>query len=163
MGKEGDQIFLPPSRRNNAPRVSPDWPTFVVETGDRKLRSAAAWWLNQSEGLVRMVLLVSINTNVVDFELWMLAPPNTPRPLPGGYIDALRNYPALLPPTARQLANNQQPYSQCEVEVSANSVPYGPMVLPFEALYDISPLPGSGEIDVVLSIPEFQDFVFVLF
>lgn len=107
-----------------------------------------------------MVLLISIKKTKVEFELWQLAPPNSPRPLTRRYIDSLRQRP--LPPLVQQGAGTQQMYSHHEVEVTSSGVAgaprvhNAPMVLPFQALYN---RPGLAEGDLVLRDQDFKDIV----
>jgi hypothetical protein len=89
-GKQADQCFIPPGRCAS-PGQPVGWPTFVIETGVSeslpRLREDAKWWFNNSGGEVRMVLVISIKQTKVEFELWQLAPPNSPHPLTRAYIN----------------------------------------------------------------------------
>ncbi|KAI3201015.1 hypothetical protein DTO027I6_6118 [Penicillium roqueforti] len=64
-GKQADQGFLPPSRRRPAPGLPPGWPTLAIETGLSeslpRLRQDALWWLSNSSGQVRNVMVISIS------------------------------------------------------------------------------------------------------
>lgn len=163
-GKQADQCFTPPGRCAS-PGVPVGWPTFVIETGVSeslpRLREDARWWFNNSNGEVRMVLIISIKKAKVEFELWQLAPPNSPRPLTGAYVNSLRQ--RRLPPLVQQAAGTQQTYSHYEVDVISSGVAgaprihNAPMVLPFEALYNRPPGPAEG--DLVLSEQDFKDIV----
>ncbi|KAJ5123223.1 hypothetical protein N7448_009320 [Penicillium atrosanguineum] len=163
-GKQADQCFIPPCRRAS-PGQPVGWPTFVIETGVSeslpRLREDAQWWFNNSGGEVRMVLVISIKQTKVEFELWQLAPPNSPHPLTRVYIDSLRR--RHLPPLIQQATGIQQMYSHHEVDVTSSGVAgaprvdNAPMVLPFEALYNRPPRVTEG--DLVLSDQDFKDFV----
>ncbi|KAJ5682071.1 uncharacterized protein N7477_002011 [Penicillium maclennaniae] len=163
-GKQADQYFTPPCR-SASPGQPIGWPTFVIETGVSeslpRLREDAKWWFNNSGGEVRIVLVIGIRRTKVEFELWELAPPNSPRPLTRGYIDSLRQ--RYLPPLVQQTAGSQQMYSHHKVEVTSSGVvgaprvDNAPMVLPFEALYNRPP--GVMEGDLVLGDQNFKDFV----
>ncbi|KAJ5804463.1 uncharacterized protein N7518_000766 [Penicillium psychrosexuale] len=78
VGKQGDHAFLPPIRCPNG-LPSGSWPTFVIETGVSeslpRLREDAKRWFIISQGLVRIVILISIKATEVTFEKWQLAPP----------------------------------------------------------------------------------------
>lgn len=60
--KEPDGSWIPV---NPPPRRGKTWPTIILEVGvsesKKKLRNDAAWWLANSEGLVNVVITVSIN------------------------------------------------------------------------------------------------------
>lgn len=163
-GKQGDQAFLPPSRRPSPQRPA-GWPTFVIETGVSeslpRVREDAKWWLAASSGDVRIVLVISIKRTSVSFEKWQLAPSNAPRPLTRRYIDTLRLQSPHIPPLSQQPATIQQAYSIHEVEVTSTRVDGAPMILPFLALYDRPP--GPGEVDVVLGPQDFRDITNILF
>ncbi|KAL4780853.1 hypothetical protein BJX76DRAFT_364024 [Aspergillus varians] len=163
-GKQGDQAFVPPSRCPS-PQRAVDWPTVVIETGVSescpRLREDARWWLANSSGDVRIVLIISIKRNKVYFEKWQLAPPNAPRPLTRRYLDTLRQKSPQMPPLFQQPAATQQAYSAHEVEVTSNGTVGAPMILPFATLYDRPP--GPGESDIVLGSQDFQDITNILF
>jgi hypothetical protein len=58
--KEGDSAWRPHSSRPN----ETDWPTIVIESGVseslRRLRFDASWWLTESGGDVKIVIIISI-------------------------------------------------------------------------------------------------------
>jgi hypothetical protein len=58
--KEGDSAYRPHSFRPN----ETDWPTIVIESGVseslRRLRFDASWWLTESGGDVKIVIIISI-------------------------------------------------------------------------------------------------------
>ncbi|KAJ5784124.1 uncharacterized protein N7518_009801 [Penicillium psychrosexuale] len=60
--KEADGSWVP---TQPIPGRSTTWPTVVVEVGVsesyRKLRADAEWWLTNSKGDVKLVIIVSIN------------------------------------------------------------------------------------------------------
>ncbi|OQE13623.1 hypothetical protein PENFLA_c045G02029 [Penicillium flavigenum] len=166
-GKQADQGFLPPSRRPSAPGLPPGWPTLTIETGLSKslsqLRQDAIWWLSNSSGEVRIVLVISISKRKdrVFIEVWQLAPPNSPRPLTRAYIQTLCQQSPNVPPLVQQPAVLQQAYCAHEVEISANGVTGAPLTLPFVAVYDRSPAQGEG--DIVLTGQDFLDVTSDLF
>ncbi|KAJ5818347.1 hypothetical protein N7474_003938 [Penicillium riverlandense] len=76
-GKQPDQQLIPTSQIPPRPlRVSPVSPTLVIETGVSeslaKLRWDAGWWLTNTNGGVKIALVVSINRNLrkVQLEKW---------------------------------------------------------------------------------------------
>src|SRR5262249_33369750 len=74
--REGDSSFKPLSFRPN----EADWPTIVFEAGLseslRRLRVDAKWWLTQSEGDVKTVIIISVKPaqSLLHIEKWELAP-----------------------------------------------------------------------------------------
>ncbi|KAJ5554915.1 hypothetical protein N7461_003385 [Penicillium sp. DV-2018c] len=164
VGKQGDQAFLPPARCPNG-LPSGSWPTFVIEAGVSesisRLREDARRWFIISEGLVRIVIIVSIKSSQVTFERWQLAPSNAPRPLTQAYLSPLRAQTPNIPPLTIQSIAIQQPYSVQEVYVEPNRVIGAPLVIPFVAIYDR--LPGPGEHDILLNAQDFLEITEKLF
>ncbi|KAJ5948562.1 hypothetical protein N7454_001869 [Penicillium verhagenii] len=158
-GKQADQAFIPP-RRLPVPGQRHGWPTLVIETGVSeslpRLREDARWWLENSGGEVKLH-----QADKVEFELWRLAPPNSPRPLTRAFIDDLRrrNVNAFAP----QAVGMQQMYCHHEADVFLGSitgspiVKNAPMMLPFEGLYDRPPGPLEG--DLMLTDKDFVKIV----
>ena len=78
--KQADHAFKPPHRSRED-----DWPTLVVEVGLteslNRLRGDANWWLRNSGGAVKIVLIISIKraTRELSLEKWMMAPPGPNR------------------------------------------------------------------------------------
>jgi hypothetical protein len=74
--KEPDSCWRPPAARPN----ELDWPTLVFEIGVsetlRKLRNDAQWWLANSQGRVKIVLLFKINraARTIHIEKWECRP-----------------------------------------------------------------------------------------
>ena len=74
--KEADSCWRPVATRPNPL----DWPTLVFEVGMsetlRKLRNDAQWWLANSQGRVKIVLLFKINqvTKTIHIEKWECRP-----------------------------------------------------------------------------------------
>ncbi|KAJ5392784.1 hypothetical protein N7465_011758 [Penicillium sp. CMV-2018d] len=145
-GREGDQAFVPPSRCSNGIR-NVGRPTLVVETGVSeslpRLRQDAKKWFVDSDGEVRIVILITSRAKRIMFEKWQLAPPNSP-------------------------ASPQQAYCAQEVEVHQSKVdgePHvvtgAPLVLPFVTVYDR--LPNTGESDIVLQKRDFERMTNLLF
>ncbi|KAF9889073.1 hypothetical protein FE257_008050 [Aspergillus nanangensis] len=126
-----------------------------------KLRSDARFWLNNSHGQTRFVILISAKKGRVKFEKWMLMPPNAPNPAPWAYVATLRSRPIHNPPLVNQLPGAQQLYSAQEVVVTSNAITGSPMILPFLALYDRAP--GPTERDITITAPDFRAFVQTIF
>lgn len=157
-GKQGDQIFLPAPRQPAGGQVV-DWPTLVLEIGvsesKPKLEEDTKWWFNNSNGRVRIVLLVLVRKQKVIFEKWQLVPPDAPANATRLYIASLRQQSLHMPPLGMQAAANQRYYSAQEVTVDGNGVTGAPMFLPFRALFDRDPRPG--ETDVAITAQDFQE------
>jgi hypothetical protein len=155
-GKEADESFHPPPRFPVPGQQSEPWPTLVIETGVSeslaKLREDAKWWFNNSNGDVRIVLILSIKkrTRTVLLEKWQLAPP-----VPQGgmmthqMINTLhQRHPQPMPPLAPQPAAQRMPYSLQEITITPTSAS-GSLILPFEALFCRAPL--GNEADIILN------------
>ncbi|KAJ5185740.1 hypothetical protein N7491_006392 [Penicillium cf. griseofulvum] len=166
-GKEADQGFLPPSRLPPTTGSPPGWPTLTIETGLSEslsqLRQDARWWLSNSLGEVRIVLVISISKQKdrVFIEMWQLAPPNSPRPLTRAYVQTLCQRNPNVPPLIQQPASSQTAYCAHELTITANGVTGAPLTLPFAALYDRPPAQGEG--DIVLTAQDFLDITSVVF
>jgi hypothetical protein len=163
-GKEGDEGLIPPGRMINQQGIY-GWPTLVVETGVweslGRLRADADWWFTHSEGDVRFVLLTAKKPTMIYFELWQLAPSNSPRPLTRQYIQTLRSQNVNMPPLSRQPAQIQKSYCSQEVTVTPNSVVGAPLVLPFEALFSRAPI--FPERDISIPAARFVEFTTNMF
>ena len=81
--KEGDSAYRPHSFRPN----ETDWPTIVIESGIseslRRLRFDASWWLTESGGDVKIVIIISIQRakSRLQIEKWEQAPSRRLLPL----------------------------------------------------------------------------------
>jgi hypothetical protein len=126
-----------------------------------KLRSSAKFWLNNSNGQTRFVILISASRARVTFEKWMLMPPNAPNPAPPAHVAALRSRPIHTPPLENQPAASKQVYSAQEVVVTPTGMTGAPMILPFQALYDRAP--GPNESDITITAQDFRAFVQTIF
>ncbi|CAG8892280.1 unnamed protein product [Penicillium egyptiacum] len=160
-GKQGDDVFVPPSRC----LLTVGWPTLVIETGFSeslpRLRQDAFKWFADSNGEVRFVILVKVRSQTFFYEKWYLAPPNAPRPFTRAYTDMPCSQVPNTPPLITQPVPVQQPYCASEVRVTLsavagqpNLVVGAPMVFPFVALYDR--LPAPGENDIFLQQTDFE-------
>ena len=73
--KEGDSCYKPSSRKKEA-----NWPTIVIESGLseslQRLRYDARWWLENSDGKVKIVviILIKLADKRLQVEKWELAP-----------------------------------------------------------------------------------------
>ena len=143
--KEADSCWRPIATRPNPM----DWPTLVFEVGVsetlRKLRNDAQWWLANSQGRVRIVLLFKINrvARTIHIEKWEC------RPVTPTY--ALRSN---RPPT-------QVPAQIQTVDIDANGVVTGsppattpPLVLHFQNILLRQPVPP--EQDMIYTAQDLQ-------
>ncbi|OCK74076.1 hypothetical protein K432DRAFT_447495 [Lepidopterella palustris CBS 459.81] len=79
--KEGDSAYKPNSRDKRT-----DWPTIVFESGLSKgltrLRHDARWWLTNSGGDVKIVIIISVTPaeKILQVEKWCLSPATGNRP-----------------------------------------------------------------------------------
>jgi hypothetical protein len=118
--KEGDSAYKPQSFRPN----DPDWPTIVIESGVseslRRLRFDAGWWLTESRGDVKIVIIISIQRakSRLQIEKWEHAPSRRLLPLRTP-PNNLNNNPNNL---IRQLPTKVQ-----EITIVSNNVAGGPL------------------------------------
>lgn len=74
--KEADTAYKPSTYRPN----TADWPTLILEAGVsqslRQLRNSAKWWLSNSRGEVKIVLIFSIHegSRTIQIEKWEARP-----------------------------------------------------------------------------------------
>jgi len=158
--KEDDTAYKPLTRGHRT-----DWPTIVFESGLSgslpHLRQDAHWWLSNSGGDVKIVILISIRLpqKMLLVEKWCLAPdPGSTRAHPN---------PNLLVPTKiQELTVTQNPNpQQGTIQPNAITVQPGtvatydvvgpPLVFEFQNLLLRNPVPP--EADVVLTEVELAD------
>ena len=83
--KEGDSSYKPSSREKET-----DWPSIIFEAGYSEsiqhLRSSARWWLENSQGEVKIAVIISIHPadKRLHIEKWGLASPDQGRPATRG-------------------------------------------------------------------------------
>jgi hypothetical protein len=137
--KQADEAYGP---AQPIPGRNPKWPTVVVEVGVsesyRKLRADAAWWLTNSRGDVKLVIIVSISrkTPNIKFETIALDPTvNSLRLQRPRYVPKIRQTI-----TASRDANN--PNSQITIR------PAVPLTIGFEELFCRQPVPPEHDIEV---------------
>jgi hypothetical protein len=140
--KQADSSYKP---RYLRPK-STDWPTIVLESGIseslRRLRIDAEWWLSNSGGDVKIVLIfsVKVSTKAMRIEHWEMAPAPATRPV-------TRATPAgTLVPTCVQ-----------QVNIDPTGVHGGPITLAFEKIFLRLPNPPV-EHDITFTIQDLQIF-----
>ena len=130
--KEADSAYRPLTAR---PRKT-DWPTIVFESGYseslRHLRCVARWWLTESRGNVRIVIIISIQPaqSTLRIEKWELAPLIGRRPSTRAF------------PNAHNILRPLVPTATTEITIASNT-PIGtplpvigaPLVLEFDKLF----------------------------
>lgn len=132
---------------------------LVIETGVTeslpKLEEDVQWWFQNSNGDVRIVLVLSINKSqrTALLQKWQLAPVNTPQPMTRAVLNRLRRQvPPPMPPLLQQMPRSQQPYIHQEIQMTQTTMTGGPLVLPFEALFCRPP--QGTETDITLNQQE---------
>jgi len=155
--KQPDQCFSPGPRQPTGGQLS--WPTLVIETGVTeslpKLEEDVQWWFQNSNGDVRIVLVLSINKSqrTALLQKWQLAPVNTPQPMTRAVLNRLRRQvPPPMPPLLQQMPRSQQPYIHQEIQMTQTTMTGGSLVLPFEALFCRPP--QGTETDITLNQQE---------
>jgi hypothetical protein len=137
-GKQPDGCLFPKSRMQ---RDREAWPTLVIEAGVTasllRLREEARWWLRNSQGEVRMVLVLGIHRQrrTLCIEKWE------------------QKERSRAPIQQQQLPHQPeaslQAYAAQTIEISSESVSGAPLVLPFEELLE---RPRQGrEADIILA------------
>lgn len=130
-GKQPDQQLVPTSRLPppGQPQVAPVAPTLVIETGIseslQRLRWDADWWLTNTNGGVKVVLVVSINlgqTRTVQLEKWELV----------GHATGTRQSIA--------------PQAVQTIHITQNNANGAPLVLGFEDLMSRPPIPPEHDV-----------------
>jgi hypothetical protein len=133
-GKQPNGCVLPLSRLQ---RGREQWPTMVIESGVvaslPRLREDARWWLRNSQGQVRIALVIGIHrqSRKLVFEKWE------------------QQKPALTHQLPRQPEASPQAHAAQTIEISPEPAYEAPLVLPFEELLD-RPRQGK-ETDIVLT------------
>ncbi|KAG0136654.1 hypothetical protein HOY82DRAFT_549483 [Tuber indicum] len=141
--KEADGGFKPPLAR---PREN-DWPTIVLESGvsesPQRLKVGARWWLANSRGDVKIVLLffVSKAARTIRTEQWELESSENSR------IARAYPGPAATRPTIKGLA-----------KIDAHSVTGGALELGFEKVFLRAPDLDRGEGDFTFTIQDLRDY-----
>lgn len=135
--KEADQSF---SLRQPVPGRDKKWPIITVEVGAsdayRKLKADAEWWLMNSRGDVKLVIIVSVNrkTPKIKFETVTLTPATLRLQRP-------RNVP-----TIRQSITTSRDPERPDATITVS--PPVPLTIQFEELFCRQPVPPEHNIDL---------------
>jgi len=153
--KEGDAAFKPlPSREKET-----DWPTIVFESGVseslKRLRHDARWWLEKSDGNVKIVIIISIRERQksLHLEKWRLAPALGNRPA----TRARPNPKSETPTKIQEITIVQTPAAAQPGTIPTYNVTGAPVILEFDKLLLRPPVPPN-ETDVVFSVADLESW-----
>jgi hypothetical protein len=147
--KEGDTCYVPYTRR-------PSWPTLVLEVGVSeslpRLRNDASWWLSNSDGEVKVVLLIEVDKDHerLNIETWeLIFPPDlepTIRhdPSTPAQVPALTHLVSIGPPN--------------DVDTGAPSISGAPLKLDFEKIFLRAPTPPAEKAHIELSPEDLSEW-----
>ena len=145
--KQADGALQPSTRRPN------EFPSFVIEAGYseslRQLRFDAHWWLKNSKGQTKFVLMIQISKkpNKLVLECWTIEKnPST--------HDA-RNRPALVTKAEQAFEINAAGDVQ-----STTTPPTVNLTIPYFAIFDA---PHEGMEDIVFDFPQLTDIALRIF
>jgi hypothetical protein len=123
--KEADSAYRPYSFRPN----KTDWPTIVFEAGLSeslsRLRSDARWWLMESGGDVKTVIIISVKRaqSMIRIEKWELAPRTGRRLTLRSATNPLNHLPTQIPTKIH------------EITIVQNTVTGAPLILEFQKIF----------------------------
>lgn len=139
--KKPDKSFLPeklPSSRSDR------WPSFVMEAGlstaSAKLQADAKWWIAESEGDVRTVLVTTVNPKKPEIVIQKWDPLSIKQ----------NNSEFKATPTFQHQVLLSRPEGPSEIAVEN-----GPLVLPFEDIFLRHPVNDEG--DMVLTDDDLKN------
>ncbi|CUS11377.1 unnamed protein product, partial [Tuber aestivum] len=141
--KEADGSLRPRRARPN----HNDWPTFITECGvsetPRRLEVDARWWIDSSNGDVKLVLLlfVSVKTKTIRIELWKQAMVENPQRTRTNDEDEV------IRPTLKRVIN-----------ITPESVTGAPLKLNFRDLFLRKPKKDRGEGNYVITEPDLRSY-----
>jgi len=143
--KEADSSYKPRSLRP----LKTDWPTIVLESGVSEslpqLRTDASWWLRNSGGDVKIVLIFSVKrtTRTIHIEKWENVPAPVTRP------HTRLTPPGMLVPTSIQ-----------QIDISPNGVQGSPLILHFDRIFLRLPNPNAvpAEHDLIFTAQDLQTY-----
>ncbi|KAF2187565.1 hypothetical protein K469DRAFT_704469 [Zopfia rhizophila CBS 207.26] len=158
--KEGDSAYKPRSRNRRA-----DWPTLVFESRLSetltRLRHDARWWLTNSGGDVRIVIIILITPveKRLQVEKWCLSPATGHRPATRAHLNSnplvptriqevtITQNPATPPNPAAQPGTTVQPSTTTQPDAAASyAVTGAPLILEFQNLLLRAPIPPEGDV-----------------
>jgi len=134
-----------------------DWPTLVIEAGYsetlRQLQTDMRWWFSASNHDAKIVLLAKFDRarRRIIVERWE---EDLPSPRPGA--TTTRGASVLGASGLRPKLQQSIKITRSPMNPALYNVVDGPLVLPFRLLFLRAP--GPGEHDVVISIPQLQEY-----
>jgi len=143
--KEANSAYKPRSLRP----LKTDWPTIVLESGVSEslpqLRTDVSWWLSNSGGDVKIVLIFSVTTTTrtIHIEKWE----NTPAPV-------TRPHTRLTP------SGTLVPTSIQQIDISPSGVQGSPLILHFDKIFLRLPNPHAtpAEHDLIFTAQDLQTY-----
>jgi len=150
--KEADCALKPGLFR----RRPADWPTLVFECGvaesRRRLRADACWWLENSHGEVKIVLVLTISKadRKIKLEQWEMATGPNPQ--------AIQDHPDPITqdPTKTGLTRTQK--ITITAPLGSGAVATAPFTLNFKKISLRDPDHAKGEKDIIFSKEDLQAF-----
>jgi len=141
--KEGDDGLIPAGTRNGEEA----WPAIVLEVGDSQrieaLHACAVWWLTESGGQTRMVILIKLTKEPIKlrFELWeMIRDPENP-----GTESRPRNIPGF-----------EQFFDvNSQGEITDHHKDYPNLVIPYRIIFDV---PHKDATDITLTQADLKEW-----
>ena len=129
--KEADAAY---GSAQPVPGRNPKWPTVVVEVGVsesyRKLRADAEWWLINSRGDVKLVIIVSLSRKTPDIKFEAVT------------LDPTVSYVPKIRQTITASRDANKPNSQITIR------PAIPLIIEFEELFCRQPVPPEHDIEL---------------
>ncbi|EYE95406.1 uncharacterized protein EURHEDRAFT_386285 [Aspergillus ruber CBS 135680] len=156
-GKQPDDCFLPPTRRE-LPAEEVKWPTLVIVSGTSesqvKVIEDASWWFENSYGQVRMVITLLINKikKTIDWEMRQLTERGRSPPEKSYFT---RPYLEMPPLALQHPAEQQQYISQMGQFSQDRIIKNTRMYIHSRALLDRRP--GPREKDIQLNAQDLID------
>ena len=130
--KEPDESWVP---RSHLPGRDMKWPTVVMEVGVsesiEKLKSDAVWWLANSVGQVKLVVIVSINQTSPEITFQTIV------------LDT-----ATAIPTVRQSVTTSRVPKQPDAPITTS--PAEPLIIRFEEMLCRQPVPPEQDLQISL-------------
>jgi len=148
--KEADTAYKPSTLKNED-----DWPTLVFESGLSeklsRLRVDAAWWLGNSGGKVKIVIIFAVRPEQtkIQIEKWELAPVAERRPS----TRAFPNNPDIPPQDRPQVPTKMQ-----AISISPGAITGAPLVLEFQKVFLRLAVPPEPENDITFTAQELSDW-----
>ncbi|KAN0070736.1 hypothetical protein V8E54_010901 [Elaphomyces granulatus] len=154
--KEGDTCYVPLYTRRPS-----GWPTLVLEVGVSeslpRLRNDASWWLSNSDGEVKVVLLIEVDKDHkrLNIETWEIV---SPWPDPTRHDDP--STPAQVPALTHLVSIG--PPNINDVDTGAPSISGAPLKLDFGKVFLRAPTPPAEKAHIELSPEDLSEWARIL-